>query len=149
MACVVDGRGTGGDAAGEGGIVVDVEFEEVEEGVCYEGDCAVEFCVCPYQHLSSLYPWMKLREDLPSSIPYCNSSGCPVSLQTGKGAYTSSFFSLEMCSPVSLSFYQRLFSNCTTLSNPLPQNPTQEGETNSHAPIQTTNRNRRPIMITR
>jgi hypothetical protein len=33
----------GGDAAGEGSVVVDVEFEEVEEGVCYQGDGAVEF----------------------------------------------------------------------------------------------------------
>ena len=38
------GGGTGGDAAGEGGVIVDVEFEEVEEGVCDEGDCAVQFC---------------------------------------------------------------------------------------------------------
>jgi hypothetical protein len=43
VACVVDGGRTGGDAAGEGRVVVDVEFEEVEEGVCYEGDCAVQF----------------------------------------------------------------------------------------------------------
>ena len=27
--------GPGGDAAGEGSVVVDVEFEEVEEGICY------------------------------------------------------------------------------------------------------------------
>jgi len=45
VAGVVDGWGTRGDAAGEGGVVVNVEFEEVEEGVCYEGDCAIEFCV--------------------------------------------------------------------------------------------------------
>lgn len=38
------GGGPRGDPAGEGGVVVDVEFEEVEERVCYEGDCAVEFC---------------------------------------------------------------------------------------------------------
>jgi hypothetical protein len=37
------GCGTLWDSAGEGGVVVDVEFEEVEERVCYEGDCAVEF----------------------------------------------------------------------------------------------------------
>lgn len=34
--------GPGGDAAGEGGVVVDVELEEVEEGVGYEGNRAVE-----------------------------------------------------------------------------------------------------------
>jgi hypothetical protein len=33
-----------GNAAGERGVVMDVEFEEMEEGVCYEGDWAVEFC---------------------------------------------------------------------------------------------------------
>lgn len=37
------GRGTGGNAAGEGRVAVDVEFEEVEEGVGYDGDGAVEF----------------------------------------------------------------------------------------------------------
>lgn len=40
--------------------------------------------------------------DIPSSIPYCNSNGRPVSLQMGNGMYCNSFFSLEMCSPVSL-----------------------------------------------
>lgn len=38
----------GGDAAGEGGVVVDVEFKEVEEGVREGGDCAV-------------YVWMEWR----------------------------------------------------------------------------------------
>ena len=34
--------GPRGDAAGERRIIVDVEFEEVEEGVGYQGDGAVE-----------------------------------------------------------------------------------------------------------
>lgn len=33
----------GRDAAGKRRIVVDVEFQEVEEGISYERDCAVEF----------------------------------------------------------------------------------------------------------
>ena len=37
------GRGSLWDSAGEGRVVVDVEFEEVEEGVGYEGNSAVEF----------------------------------------------------------------------------------------------------------
>jgi len=39
---------------------------------------------------------------IPSSIPYCNSKGLPVSLQIGNGMYCNSFFSFEICSPVSL-----------------------------------------------
>jgi hypothetical protein len=35
-------QGSRRDAAGEGGIVVDVEFEEVEEGVGYEVEGAVD-----------------------------------------------------------------------------------------------------------
>lgn len=35
------GKGTSGDSTGQGGVVVDVEFEEVEEGIGYEVDCAV------------------------------------------------------------------------------------------------------------
>lgn len=35
---------SGGNAAGEWRVVVDVEFEEVEEGVGYEGYRAVEIC---------------------------------------------------------------------------------------------------------
>jgi hypothetical protein len=34
-------RRRGSGALGEGGVVVDVEFEEVEEGVGYQGDGAV------------------------------------------------------------------------------------------------------------
>ena len=33
-----------GDAAGERGVVVDVEFEKMEKGICDERNCAVEFC---------------------------------------------------------------------------------------------------------
>ncbi len=40
---------------------------------------------------------------IPSSIPYLNSNGNPVSLHVGKGMYCSSFLSFEICSPVSLS----------------------------------------------
>lgn len=32
----------GGDAAGHGGVVVDVEFEEVEEGVVYGFEGAID-----------------------------------------------------------------------------------------------------------
>jgi hypothetical protein len=41
-------------------------------------------------------------EKVPSSTPYCNSKGLPVSLHIGKGTYCNSFFSFEICSPVSL-----------------------------------------------
>ena len=34
--------GKGRDAAGEWGVVVYVEFEQVEEGVVYEVDCTVD-----------------------------------------------------------------------------------------------------------
>ena len=43
------GEGPGGDAAGHGDVVVDVEFEEVEEGVVDKVDCAVDvWDVCQY-----------------------------------------------------------------------------------------------------
>lgn len=43
---MVDMRGgSRGDSTGEGDVVVDVEFEEVEEGVCNEWDRAIEFCI--------------------------------------------------------------------------------------------------------
>lgn len=37
------GEGVGGDSAGQGGVVVDVEFEEVEDGVGEGGVGAVDF----------------------------------------------------------------------------------------------------------
>jgi len=47
---------------------------------------------------------------VPSSMPYCSSSGLPVSLQMGKGIYCSSCFSFSICSPVSLfSFHQHVY----------------------------------------
>ena len=36
------GGWTGGNAAGEGGVVMDVEFEQVEDGVGDEGNRAVQ-----------------------------------------------------------------------------------------------------------
>lgn len=35
----------GGDATGQGGVVVDVEFEEVKEGVVYSFKGAVDVCL--------------------------------------------------------------------------------------------------------
>jgi hypothetical protein len=45
---------------------------------------------------------------IPSSTPYANSNGFPVSSQIGNGIYCNSFFSFEMCSPVSLFPHQRI-----------------------------------------
>jgi hypothetical protein len=43
--CELDCWGrTRGDSTGERRVVVDVEFEKVEEGVCYYWYCAIEFC---------------------------------------------------------------------------------------------------------
>jgi hypothetical protein len=50
-------RWTRRQTAGERGVVVDVEFEEVEEGVCYEGNGAVEFvfyAVADFERLAGL-----------------------------------------------------------------------------------------------
>lgn len=37
-------RRSGGNPAGEGGIVVDVELEEMEKGIGDERDSAIKFC---------------------------------------------------------------------------------------------------------
>ena len=51
------GRGSGGQATGQRGVAVDVEFEEVEEGVVDHGDRAVDLgldAVVEFQRLPGL-----------------------------------------------------------------------------------------------
>lgn len=42
----------GGDATGQGGVIVDVEFEKVEERIIYSFESAVYICDCKPQRLS-------------------------------------------------------------------------------------------------
>ena len=84
---------------------------------------------------------------IPSSIPYRNSNGRPVSLHIGKGEYTSSFFSFEICSPVSL-FTDPLADVWTSIYlHLLP--PDYYKSSYLHWSIQAGNRNRRAVMIWR
>ena len=53
------------DSAGEGSVVVDVEFEEVEEGIGYHGDGAIEF----WGRVVSCRSLEQCAGRVPSSIP--------------------------------------------------------------------------------
>jgi hypothetical protein len=64
---------------------VDVEFEEVEEGVGYEVYCAVEL----WRRLARVKKGIGERVGAPFSTPKKSSSGRPVSLQIGNGMYCS------------------------------------------------------------
>lgn len=75
----------GGDAACQRRVVVDVEFEEVEERVRDGGDCAIY--VCRRKVVSEVRRGGS--EMVPFSTPKGSSRGRSVSLQTGKGTYWS------------------------------------------------------------
>lgn len=140
---------------------MDVELEDVEEGVGDKRDCAIEFY--NWEPVSKVLQKVEdgKQGGIPSSMPYLSSRGFPVSLQVAKGSYINSSFSFIICSPVSLnhesacSTSPALFWPSTppfllppSLHKPRIPQPTK-GTINSHASLQTLNRNLRAIMITR
>ena len=92
---------------------MDVEFEEVEERVRYYGDCAIEFYSQRVRDEFERGIRGGGEGDVPSSTPYRSSNGLPVSLHIGNGIYCNSFFSFEICSPVSLYTYNQHNSSHT------------------------------------
>lgn len=89
------GRGARWETAREGGVVVDVKLEEMEQRVGKAGDRAVHVWKGVSQSLVEMGPYP--GGGVPFSLPNMSSSGRPVSLQLGKGIYCSSPFASVIC----------------------------------------------------